>query len=216
AAALARLAVARQTTLANVVLAVFDLVLFQLTRQEDLCVGVSVANRGHPDLERLIGFFVNLLPVRVRLNSAMEFDDLLREVSLAAAEAFEHQEYPFDLLVQKLNPARAGNRQPLVNVVYAFQNFSDVHLSVGAAAGGSPADAASAAELVPAGPFEHDFKTSKFDLTLFVFADAGRLLLTLEYDTGLFRADTIRRYLGLLRRFAGQVALSAPAAPPSA
>ena len=203
--ALGRLAIGRQTTLSNVVLAVFQLMLFQLTKQEDICIGVSVANRQHPDLENLIGFFVNLLPVRVRLDETTEFDDLLRKVSIASADAFEHQDYPFDLLVQRLNPARAGNRQPLVNVVYAFQNFADVHL----AAGGN-ADAAATAELLPTQPFVHEFKTSKFDLTLFVFADAGKLLLTLEYDTGLFRPETIRRYMELLQRFARMVSQLAP------
>ncbi|ACB75255.1 non-ribosomal peptide synthetase [Opitutus terrae] len=199
---LQRLARERRTTVANVVLAVFKLVLFQITKQEDFCVGVSIANRQHADLENLIGFFVNILPVRARLNEAMEFDELLAQVSAAATAAFEHQEYPFDLLVQKLNPLRASNRQPLLNVIYGYQNFSDVHVAVGGAAtagaAGEPA--------LDVTPLAHAFRTSKFDLTLFVGEEAGGLALTLEYDTGLFRAETARRYVELLERFAGMVA----------
>ena len=61
---LRRLAIRRRTTLSSVILALFKLFLFQWTRQDDLCVGISVANRSHPDLENLIGFFVNILPIR--------------------------------------------------------------------------------------------------------------------------------------------------------
>jgi len=208
-AALRRLALTRKTTLANVVLAVFKLLLFQLTKREDLCIGVSVANRSHPDLESLIGFFVNILPIRVRLDEAMEFDVLLAEVVAACEEAFEHQDYPFDLLVQKLNPARAANRQPLLNVIYAFQNFADVH--VAAPGGGDRAGEAEAGR-TQVRAFEHAFKTSKFDLTLFVSDAGGKLQLTLEYDTGLFRAETAARYLALLARFARAVG-DRPASP---
>ncbi|HWA09039.1 MAG TPA: amino acid adenylation domain-containing protein [Opitutaceae bacterium] len=200
--ALRRLAREKRTTLANVFLAVFEALLFQLTKQEDACVGVSIANRNHPDLEHLLGFFVNLVPVRVRVSEATEFDELLAQVVTASEEAFEHQDYPFDLLVQKVNPTRSNNRQPLVNVVYAFQNFADVHVEVGAAP--------DPGELTAVRPFEHAFKTSKFDLTLFVADEDGKLSLTLEYDTGLFRADTVRKWLAGLKRFAGLVAATAP------
>ncbi len=206
--ALRRLARARRTTLANVFLAVFEALLFQLTRQEDICLGVSTANRNHPDLENLIGFFVNLLPVRVRVDEATEFDELLAQVIAASEEAFEHQDYPFDLLVEKVNPARSRNRQPLVNVVYAFQNFADVHVEVGAR---PPVDGDVATrELAPVRAFAHEFKTAKFDLTLFVADETGGLALTLEYDTGLFRAETARKWLAGLRRFATMVAANAP------
>lgn len=197
---LRQLARQRNTTVANVVLALFNLVLFQVTKQEDICLGVSVANRQHPDLENLIGFFVNILPVRARLSETMEFDELLGQVATAAAEAFEHQEYPFDLLVQKVNPQRVNNRQPLLNVIYGYQNFADLHVDVGAR------DAAPADSAVVARPLAQGYRTSKFDLTLFVGEEDGQLVLTLEYDTGLFRAATARRYVDLLQRFAGLVA----------
>lgn len=201
--ALRRLARAKRTTLANVFLAVFEALLFQLTKQEDGCVGVSIANRNHPDLEHLLGFFVNIVPVRVRVSEATEFDDLLAQVVQASEEAFEHQDYPFDLLVQKVNPSRSNNRQPLVNVVYAFQNFADVHVDVGA-------KPAATEEVTAVRAFEHEFKTSKFDLTLFVADEDGKLSLTLEYDTGLFRPETIRKWLAGLKRFAAMVAAAAP------
>ena len=196
-AALRAVAQNRRTTVANALLAVFDLLLFQITKQDDFCIGMSIANRNHPDLENLIGFFVNLLPVRVRLDDSMDFETLLDQVVSAADAAVEHQDYPFDLMVQQLNPDRAANRQPLLNIVYAFQNFSDVHIDIGATA---PGEAATNSPKIT--PFEHTFHTSKFDLTLFAEDDGRDISLTLEYDTGLFKVATIQRYLDLLDRFA--------------
>ena len=84
---LRRLAAARGTTTATVVLALFQLYLYQWTRQEDLCLGLGVANRNHADLENLIGFFVNLLPIRTRLTAEMSFDELLGQVAEATHAA---------------------------------------------------------------------------------------------------------------------------------
>jgi non-ribosomal peptide synthetase component F len=137
----------------------------------------------------------------------MEFADLLAQVKAATTAAFEHQDYPFDLLIEALNPGRAGNQQPLLNVIYAFQNFQDVAIDIGARETAGRAAAAIAADTVaPAiSAFPVPFETSKFDLTLFVTDEGGQLLLSLEYDTNLFRRDTIGRCLSALDRFAGMV-----------
>ena len=200
------LAVRKHTSLSSVVLALFELFLFQLTRQEDLCVGVSIANRNHPDLENLIGFFVNILPVRTWLSSQMEFETLLEQIVGAMNEAFEYQDYPFDLLVEKLNPDRSLNRHPIANVIYAFQNFEDIFIDIGLRGGARPAetrgDDASALKA-----FDVGFETSKFDLTLFVADHGEGLSLSMEYDSGLFRRETIVRYLSTLQRFSERIAL---------
>jgi non-ribosomal peptide synthetase component F len=121
-------------------------------------------------------------------------------------EALEHQDYPFDLMIQHINPARQANRQPLVNVMYTYQNFTDVHVDV------VQADIAPAPEPEQSGPavdwtgFEISFATSKFDLTLFVEEEAETIRLTLEYDSNLFLAPTIRAHLATIADFAGMVA----------
>jgi|UniRef100_UPI004048FA54 amino acid adenylation domain-containing protein/non-ribosomal peptide synthase protein (TIGR01720 family) len=210
---LRKLATQRRTTVANSLLAVFNLLLFQITKQTDFCIGVSIANRNHPELENLIGFFVNLLPVRVQLDETMEFGTLLDQVVAAADAAIDHQDYPFDLMVQQLNPDRAGNRQPLLNIVYAFQNFADVHVDVGLTTVGSEIPVDPSAKPLTITPFEHTFHTSKFDLTLFASNNGENLDLTLEYDTGLFKPATISRYLNLLDRFARMVGQNSSADP---
>ncbi|MDM8560643.1 amino acid adenylation domain-containing protein [Candidatus Parabeggiatoa sp. HSG14] len=198
---LRKLAVQKQTTVSNVVLALFKLLLFQFTKQEDFCVGVSIANRNHPDIENLIGFFVNILPIRTQFSENMEFDELLQLVIQNTQEAFEHQDYPFDLMIQKLNPTRINNRQPLLNVIYAFQNFLDVHIDIGA----DKSVLEKVGDLNNPKGLDVSFKTSKFDLTLFVSDYGDTLHFDMEYDTGLFLPATIQHYLAILQRFAGMV-----------
>ena len=111
----------------------------------------------------------------------MEFDDLLTLVIQRTHEALEHQDYPFDLMIQRINPTRQANRQPLVNVIYGFQNFADVQSPCAAPrrlAGDREED-----DAVDWRPFEFSFATSKFDLTLFVLEEPDRLRLTFESTT---------------------------------
>ncbi|MDM0053054.1 non-ribosomal peptide synthetase [Variovorax sp. J22R115] len=206
AAGLRRLARGRRTTLANLMLALFELLLFHWTRQNDLCIGMSVANRSHPDVEGLVGFFVNLLPIRCRLDDDMDFDELLDLVVERSGEALEQQDYPFDMMIEKLNPERRANRQPLVNVVYGFQNFVDVHTdSTPDVDVDVESEATRATAAVRWEPFDFSFRTSKFDLTLFVVEESDALDLTIEYDSTLFLAATIRAQLDRLAGFAAQV-----------
>jgi len=209
--ALRSLARRKGTTLSNVVLSVFELSLYQWARSGDLCIGLAVANRSHSDLESLIGFFVNVLPIRCQLSDEMEFDDLLALVTERTYEAFEHQDYPLDVLIRKLNPARSANRQPLINVVYGFQNFADVHVGVLNPGDSTVRPTADPEKQVEWTMFDFTFGTSKFDMTLFASENDDLVQLTLEYDTGLFLKSTIRKQLETIRRFARTVAL--PASP---
>jgi amino acid adenylation domain-containing protein/non-ribosomal peptide synthase protein (TIGR01720 family) len=209
--ALRTLAMRLRGTLAHAILALFQLVLYRISGQTDIVVGMSVANRNHRDLEGLIGFFVNLLPIRTRFSEEMSLDDLVERVARTATAALDRQDYPFDLLVQRMRPERLSNRQPLLNVVYAFQRFDDLRVETGGMSadlerdqGGGPAAAAG----LQVRRFDVPFRTSKFDLTLFAIDGAadGALRFVLEYDTGLFQADRARQILDLLVRFAGAAA----------
>jgi amino acid adenylation domain-containing protein/non-ribosomal peptide synthase protein (TIGR01720 family) len=193
-------------TLAHVVLALFQLALYKLSGQSDVCVALSVDGRSRPELEHLVGCFVNLVPVRVLMHEDLEFDALVAAVSRAAGEALDH-ECPFDLLVRELRPQRVGNRQPLVNVVFTFQRVDDLVLDGFAV----DSDAGSALSIRP---YPVELRTSKFDVTLLA-ADEGRgapIQLTLEYDTHLFRETTAERMLGAVARFATAAVMSTGAA----
>jgi non-ribosomal peptide synthetase component F len=198
--ALAALASRAGTGLSDVMLALFVTYLHKVTQQDDICVGLSVANRSRLETERMVGFFVNLLPVRFTLGSDLDFDQLLAQVTTETRAAAEHQDYPFDLLVEKLNPVRSGNRTPIVNIVYAFQNFTDLRLGASQEVI-KPGDAGT--EIQSWSDFPLDFRTAKFEWTLFVM-DQGSdgIELVLEFDTGLFTPAGPQRCLAAIEHFA--------------
>src|SRR5215475_3420113 len=94
--------------------------------QEDIEVGTPIANRREARLEELIGFFVNTLIMRVRVEREKSFIELLGEVRRRALEAYEHQDVPFERLVEELSPPRSLNTTPLFQVVFALQNAPQV------------------------------------------------------------------------------------------
>lgn len=197
-AKLRRLAVQKSTTFSTIYLSVFMFFLYWLTKQEDIVIGMGVANRNHKDLENLIGFFVNILPIRIRFNSDMDFEQLIHQVRDACYDAYRFQDYPFDLMIKELNPKRVENRQPMLNVMYEYQSFSDLNL------GWSPPDGSSSRrspqEDSGAG-FEFRTGTSKFDITFFVIDHGEAVELQMEYDTRLFRAGTIETFLNYVEKF---------------
>lgn len=194
------LAAARGVTMASVGLALFAAVLNRLTQQNDMVIGMGVAGRDRREVEGLIGFFVNVLPVRVRLDEDTGIAELIASVQATLVEALDHRDYPFDVLVRDIAPRRHANRQPLVNVVFEYQRFGrkteDGEGALPPREG--PPDALDGAlhEIVHAA-------TAKHDLLLFFIDDEGEgPVLKLEYDTDLFDRRTVERWLGWFEQFA--------------
>ena len=121
-AALKRLSQDHQSTLYMTLLAVFGMLLSRYSGQDDIVVGSPIANRQEEQLEALIGFFVNSLVMRVRPRGEMSFGELLSEVRQTALAAYEHQDVPFERLVEELSPERSLNTTPLFQVMFALQN----------------------------------------------------------------------------------------------
>jgi amino acid adenylation domain-containing protein/FkbM family methyltransferase len=183
------IAIEHNTSLSNVVFTVLNILLYNITGQEDIVVGVAIANRSHANLENIIGLFVNSLVIRNTISKDVDFGVLLGQVSDTMLEAFDHQNYPFDLLVEKISPNRTNNYQPIFNVFYGFQNFSDVEVE------GTEKKSPLVADDVAMQWFDQEFGISKFDLTLFVQQLNGNLKLTIEYNRDLFAEATIDKYL---------------------
>jgi hypothetical protein len=121
-AAVQALARSRGTTVFAVLLAAFQAQLHRLSGQDDILVGTPVAGRTRPEVEKLIGYFVNTLVMRGRLGGDPTFGDLLAQVWETALGAWAHQDLPFTRLVAELRPDRAASRTPLFQVMFLLQN----------------------------------------------------------------------------------------------
>ncbi|MEH1860991.1 MAG: amino acid adenylation domain-containing protein [Nostoc sp.] len=110
------------STLFMTLLAAFVVLMSRYSGQKDLVIGSPIANRNRKEIEELIGFFVNILPLRFDLSRELTFADLLTQVQQVTQNAYEHQDLPFEILVEQLQPERKLNRNPLVQVVFVLQN----------------------------------------------------------------------------------------------
>ena len=118
-----------QTTLFMTCYAAFVTLLYRLSQQSDIVVGTPVANRPRSELEPLIGFFVNLLPLRTTLRDDLTFRELLAQVRHTIAKAYEHQAVPFEYLVERLRPTRDLSYAPITQVDFVVQErVNDLHL----------------------------------------------------------------------------------------
>jgi amino acid adenylation domain-containing protein len=169
------LAQREQVTLFMVLLAAFQVLLARHSGQDDIVVGAPIAGRTHPQLEGLIGFFVNMLALRADVSADPSFTQLLRQVKETALGAYAHQALPFEKLVAELQPERDLSRHPVFQVTFAFDQLQ-----------------ASAAQ-APSELIASSSSTSKFDLTLQLTDFEAGLRGAWVYATDLFEQPTIER-----------------------
>jgi nonribosomal peptide synthetase DhbF len=112
----------QQATLYMTMLAGLGVLLGRYSGQQDIVVGSPIANRQDEQLEGLIGFFVNTLVMRVKVDGGKSFEEMMGEVKRTALEGYQHQDVPFERLVEELAPQRSLNRTPLFQVVFAYQS----------------------------------------------------------------------------------------------
>jgi amino acid adenylation domain-containing protein len=196
-AALLRFAAAERVTLYPVLLAAAALQVHRLTGARDLVIGSPAASRPDPRFESVVGFFVNTLPIRVRIGHGATYRSVVGLAHEAILQALDHQDVPFERIVAALAPERRVSRQPLVQVVVADQGGWRFH----------PRLAGTTTR-----PAEVDNGTSKFDLLVEIAEDADGVRLAVEYDTELFLPSTAERFLEGLLGILG-AGLAAPAAP---
>ena len=112
-------------TLFMTLLAAFGVVLSRYSGQTDIVIGSAIANRNRQDIEGLIGFFVNTLALRLDLSEKPSFAAFLKQVQTVTQDAYEHQDLPFEMLVEELQLERKLDRNPLVQVIFALQNAAN-------------------------------------------------------------------------------------------
>ncbi|HJR08154.1 MAG TPA: aminotransferase class III-fold pyridoxal phosphate-dependent enzyme [Pyrinomonadaceae bacterium] len=162
-----------------ILLAAFKVLLHHLTDQSDLVVGIPSAGQITPDGGYLIGYCVNLLPLRSRVEDKMTFSGYLNSLKGVLADAYDYQDYPFSKLLKRLNLPRAPGRSPLVEAVFNLDR-----------AGASPNFYGLDVEVVP----NHNH-SSKFDITFDVTETQTHLTLDCEYAVALFERETARLWM---------------------
>jgi surfactin family lipopeptide synthetase A len=169
------------STLFMTLLAAYYVLLYRYSRQTDIVVGTPIAGRTRPETEGLIGLFINTLVLRSQMTPEMPFRELVKQVRDDALEAFQHQEVPFEKLIELLAPQRDLAHSPLFQVMFILQNTPEPDLT--------------APGLTVTG-LKYENLTSKFDLTLTAVEHEGKIVTVLEYNSDLFRDSTIRRMAG--------------------
>ncbi len=168
-------------TLFMTLLALYQTLLFRLSGQHDVCVGSPVAARSAQGMEHMVGFFVNSLVLRVPLDGAASFRQLLARVRDVTLDAFANQDIPFEKLVEHLQPNRDASRTPLFQTMFALQTAP------------APVDLPGLSLALT----EIDVPIAKFELTFEVTEHEAGLLASFEYSTDLFDRATIARFATL-------------------
>ncbi|HEX7736846.1 MAG TPA: amino acid adenylation domain-containing protein [Ktedonobacteraceae bacterium] len=168
------------TTLFMTLLAAFQVLLYRLTGQEDIIVGTPGANRKSSELHTVIGSFVNPLALRATLHGDSSFRTLLNEVRRMVLGAYDHQDIPFEVVVDALQPQRVANRLPIFQVMFAYQDQRAQQ----------PGFDGLTVDFLAV-----DTQTAKADLTLVISETEHGLQAALEYSADLFAAATITRML---------------------
>ncbi|MGW1666903.1 non-ribosomal peptide synthetase, partial [Streptomyces microflavus] len=163
-------------------LAVFQLLLSKHTGQDDIAVGTPIAGRNRAEIENMIGFFVNTLVMRTDLTGDPTFTELLGRVQDTALGAYDHQDLPFERLVDELAPDRDLTRNPLFQTMLVLRNIPDT-------------DTWQLPDLAVE-PISVEGQQAKFDLQLTVAETHAGLSAALEYRTDLFERATMERMVG--------------------
>lgn len=167
-------------TLFMTAFAAFQTLLYRYTGESDISVGTPIANRNRAETECLIGFFVNTLVLRTDLSGNPTFRELLGRVRKVALEAYDHQDLPFEKLIEHLDPERSLSHTPLFQVFFNMIQADDTPLNLPG---------------LTVRRLKVSLEASKFDLTLYFIERTNGLTIILNYKTALFDAAPIRRML---------------------
>jgi amino acid adenylation domain-containing protein/thioester reductase-like protein len=171
-------------TLFMTLLAAFSVLLYRYSGQNDMVIGTPTANRNHRDIEPLIGFFVNTLALRLDLTGEPTVMELLARVRSVTLQAYDHQDVPFERLIEQLGLERDMSRNPLIQATFALQNVHNAAVDL---------------PNLTLRPYLSDIETVRFDMEVHLFEKDGGLGGYFVYSTDLFDGDTIER---LMRHYA--------------
>lgn len=190
-AALKTLAQKESVTLFMVIMAAYATFLHKISGDEDIVIGTSSSGRSHPELQHVIGMFVNTLAVRSFPKGMKSFEEFLQEIKEETLQIFKNQAYQFNDLVQQVVRKRDFSRNPLFDVMFVWQNMEIKDLE---------------AKGLTFSSYEYHHRTSKFDLMLMGYEIQDQIYFKFEYSTHLFKPSTIERFIGFFERILHSIA----------
>ncbi|MEZ8292149.1 amino acid adenylation domain-containing protein, partial [Vibrio sp. 10N.237.312.B06] len=180
-----------RATLFMTLMSVINLLLSRYSGEEDICVGTVVSNRNNIDIEPIVGYFINTLVIRTKIYKNSTFTALLNQVKNATIEAFNHQEVPFECVVERLVSERHLNHSPLFQVLFILQDFSDVEPCF---------------DGLDVSNVEVDVNNAKYDLTIEILNNNDELSGWFEFNSDLFKYETIKNMVGCFIHLLSEVA----------
>lgn len=183
-----------KATMTMLFLAAFNVLLHKLTGQTDITIGIPVSGRPPGEFQYMLGMFANTLAMRNQLAAGQRFSDFLKDLRVRSIQDYHHQDYPLEILVDKLDLVRTQrdmSRNALFDALLTYERADDRILQI---------------ENLTFKPYEIKKETSMFDLTLEIIEQQGQLNMSMEYCTALFRRDTIKRWAGYFRRILKEIA----------
>jgi amino acid adenylation domain-containing protein len=168
-------------TLFMMLLTIFDVMLHRFTGQEDIIIGCPVWGRYQPETEKMLGFFINTIVLRINSGGAPTFREHLRRVRQVCLDAFSHQKMPIDRLVEEINPKRDLSRTPLYQALFTLQDARNRSAKMGNVA----------IEQIPAPQTD----SAPADVLLWFKETKKELMGRLDYNTDIFDHPTMERFM---------------------
>ena len=175
--------------------ALYNVFLARLSGQEDIVTGTAVSGRQHPDVEPVVGMFVNTLAVRNYPGSDMTFTAFLNRVKEHILDVFDNQDYPFEDLVEKLPITRDLSRNPLFDALFSFENLEMPSEKIVTRDIPGP-------ELIP---YEFDYVISHFDMIFTVSRVDQTPVFKFTYCTRLFKEESIKRFIAYFKQLISSI-----------
>ncbi|MFZ5988789.1 MAG: HAD-IIIC family phosphatase [Bacillota bacterium] len=180
---LADLAKRSGITLNTVLFAAYSLLLSKYSRQEDVIVGTAVSGRNHYQLQNIVGAFLNLLPIRNKINPEFTITDLVRSYNEVLIGAYENQDYPYTSMIEACNIKTEKSKNPIFDTTLIYHNEYDPNISFSSSG-------------LMLSTYALTTNTAKLDIKLDIFSElSGELLCLMEYNTSLFKEDTITTFI---------------------
>ncbi|SHJ70732.1 non-ribosomal peptide synthetase [Aquimarina spongiae] len=177
-------------TLHSLLFSMYSVLLSKYTGQNDLIIGIPVGGRRHPSLQSLQGMFVNNLPIRVQIEEGIKFTELVELVKHRIISAIDHQDYPFEKMVQSQKGVRDVSRNPIFDTMFLYQDTDITRLGF---------------DGVKISNYDFDPGFSKFDLSLEVFNGEDEISFALEYSSKLFSEEKMVQFNNHFRLLVNQI-----------